>query len=146
MQGIIDGLNTLATSESFQTLPARLQDSLASVTALSDELRTQVAASGPKLDKVLDGAAVTVAGANTELPKLSSLVEGNLKVLNGAIAAFEQTMTNVDSLVAPGSATAYQLNKALRELTLASRAIQELANLLDRQPESLLRGKQEDPQ
>lgn len=55
-------------------------------------------------------------------------------------------MTNVDSLVAPGSATAYQLNKALRELTLASRAIQELANLLDRQPESLLRGKQEDPQ
>jgi len=146
LQGIIDGLNTLATSESFQTLPARLQDSLASVTALSDELRTQVAASGPKLDKVLDGAAVTVAGANTELPKLSSLVEGNLKVLNGAIAAFEQTMTNVDSLVAPGSATAYQLNKALRELTLASRAIQELANLLDRQPESLLRGKQEDPQ
>ncbi|MCB1696669.1 MAG: MCE family protein [Pseudomonadales bacterium] len=146
LQGIINGLNTLATSESFQTLPARLQDSLASVTALSDELRTQVAASGPKLDKVLDGAAVTVAGANTELPKLSSLVEGNLKVLNGAIAAFEQTMTNVDSLVAPGSATAYQLNKALRELTLASRAIQELANLLDRQPESLLRGKQEDPQ
>lgn len=146
LQGIINGLNTLATSESFQTLPARLQDSLASVTALSDELRTQVAASGPKLDKVPDGAAVTVAGANTELPKLSSLVEGNLKVLNGAIAAFEQTMTNVDSLVAPGSATAYQLNKALRELTLASRAIQELANLLDRQPESLLRGKQEDPQ
>jgi paraquat-inducible protein B len=55
-------------------------------------------------------------------------------------------MINIDSLVSPGSATAYQLNKALRELTLASRAIQELANMLDRQPESLLRGKQEEMQ
>lgn len=146
LQGIVNGLNTMVTSDAFQALPATMQGALAAVTTLSNELKTQLASSGPKLDHVLDGATDTLAGANAELPKLSTLVEGNLEVLSGAITAFEQTMTNVDSLVSPGSATAYQLNKALRELTLASRAIQELANLLDRQPESLLRGKKEDTQ
>ena len=114
------------------------------MTALSDELRTQVAASGPKLDKVLDSAAVTVARRQHGAAKLSSLVEGNLKVLNGAIAAFEQTMTNVDSLVAPGSATAYQLNKALRGADPGQPAIQELEPA-GSTAWSLLRGKQRIP-
>ena len=82
----------------------------------------------------------------SELPRLSALTRKNLDVLSDAITAFEDTMKNIDSLVAPGSATAYQLDKALRELTLASRSIQQLANMLDRQPEALLRGKQEDTQ
>lgn len=98
------------------------------------------------MDKLIDDASVTLDGANKELPKISALAQENLDLLMKAIAAFEATMTNVDSLVSPGSPTAYQLNKALRELTLASRAIQQLANLLDRQPESILRGKQEDTQ
>ena len=36
--------------------------------------------------------------------------------------------------------------KAVAASGVASRAIQELANMLDRQPESLLRGKQEEMQ
>jgi paraquat-inducible protein B len=95
---------------------------------------------------VLDGASATLAGVNEELPRLSALTRKNLDVLSDAITAFEATMRNIDSLVAPGSATAYQLDKALRELTLASRAIQQLANTLDRQPEALLRGNLEDNQ
>lgn len=146
LEGTIDGLNAFVTSPAFQTLPANLEESLASLTALSNELRGQVAASGPKLDGVLDGASATLAGVNKELPQLSALTQKNLDVLSDAITAFEDTMRNIDSLVAPGSATAYQLDKALRELTLASRAIQQLANMLDRQPEALLRGKQEDTQ
>jgi paraquat-inducible protein B len=146
LEGTVDGLNAFVTNPAFQTLPARLEDSLASLTALSNELRGQVAASGPKLDGVLDGASATLAGVNEELPRLSALTRKNLDVLSDAITAFEDTMSNIDSLVAPGSATAYQLDKALRELTLASRAIQQLANMLDRQPEALLRGKQEDTQ
>jgi len=146
LEGTIDGLNAFVTNPAFQSLPANLEDSLASVTALSEELRGQVAASGPKLDGVLDGASATLAGVNEELPRLSALTQKNLDVLSEAITAFEDTMRNIDSLVAPGSATAYQLDKALRELTLASRAIQQLANMLDRQPEALLRGKQENTQ
>lgn len=146
VQDTIHGLSTFVTSEKFQSLSGDLQTTLVSVSKLSDELNGQLATTGPKLDKVLNGASDILAGANAELPKLSELAQKNLGVLNDAIKAFENTMINIDSLVSPGSATAYQLNKALHELTLASRAIQELANMLDRQPESLLRGKQEDTQ
>ena len=70
----------------------------------------------------------------------------NLEVLNKAIEAFEQTMVNIDQLVEPGSSTSYQLDKALKELGLAARAVQRLSNTLNEQPESLLRGKREDVQ
>lgn len=146
VQDTVHGLSAFVSSDAFQSLSGDLQTTLASVTRLSDELNSQLATTGPKLDRVLNGASETLAGANAELPKLSELAQKNLSVLNQAIEAFENTMINIDSLVSPGSATAYQLNKALRELTLASRAIQELASMLDRQPESLLRGKQEDMQ
>lgn len=143
-QDTIQGLSAFVSSDSFQALSGDLQTTLASVTSLSDELRAQLATSGPKVDDMLDGASQALSGANEELPKLAGLVQKNLDVLERAISAFENTMVNVDSLVAPGSATAHQLNRALRELTMASRAIQQLAELLDQQPEALLRGKQED--
>jgi paraquat-inducible protein B len=146
LEGTVDGINAFVTNPAFQSLPANLEDSLAAVTGLSNELRGQLASSGPKLDGVLVGASATLAEVKSELPQLSALTQKNLDVLSNAITAFEDTMRNIDSLVAPGSATAYQLDKALRELTLASRSIQQLANLLDRQPEALLRGKQEDTQ
>jgi paraquat-inducible protein B len=145
-QDTIYGLSAFVTSDAFQSLPGELQNTLVSVNKLSDELNGQLATTGPRLDQVLNGASQALTGANAELPKLAELAQKNLSVLNDAIQAFENTMVNIDSLVSPGSATAYQLNKALRELTLASRAIQELANMLDRQPESLLRGKQEEMQ
>ncbi|MBP6700223.1 MAG: MCE family protein [Halioglobus sp.] len=146
LEGTVDGINAFVTNPAFKALPASLEESLASLTALSDELRSQAASSGPKLDGVLVGASDTLAAVKSELPRLSALTRKNLDVLSDAITAFEDTMKNIDSLVAPGSATAYQLDKALRELTLASRSIQQLANMLDRQPEALLRGKQEDTQ
>lgn len=146
LQGTIRGVNAFVNNDAFQQLPANLKRTLVSLTALSEELRTQVASSGPKLDRALNAGAETLAGANSELPKVSQAVAKNLQLLNSAIAAFEQTMNNVDTLVEPGSATTYQLNNALKELGLASRAIQQLADTLNQQPESLLRGKREGSQ
>jgi paraquat-inducible protein B len=108
---------------------------------LSAQLQEQLATTGPKLDTVLDETAETVATANTELPKLATLVEEDLRALNKAISAVEQSMTNIDELVSPDSATLYQLNNALQEMTRAGRALQSLASTLEQQPEALIRGK-----
>jgi paraquat-inducible protein B len=146
VQGIVGALNSFLTSDSFQAVPAQLQQALEELTALSRQLQAQVAVSGPKLDQALDGATTTLDGANQELPRMSELVEKNLKVLNKAITGFESTMRNIDGLVAPNSPTTYQLNQVLEEVTRASRAIQSLANTLQEQPEALLRGKSEEKQ
>jgi len=146
VEGTISGLNSFLTNKDFQALPGDLQSTLAAVTQLTEELRTQVATTGPKLDTVLDDVSATVAGANEELPKFSALAKKNLKVLDKAIKGFEQTMTNINSMVEPGSATSYQLNKTLKDMGMAAEAVKQLANTINEQPESLLRGKRENSQ
>ena len=59
-------------------------------------------------------------------------------------ANFDLTVTEIGDLVADDSSTRYQLDKALRELALAGRALQLLAKTLEEQPEAILRGKSED--
>ncbi|CAA0123948.1 Paraquat-inducible protein B [Halioglobus japonicus] len=146
LESISHGVNSLVSSKHFQQLPADLASTLESVRELTTQLQAQLTTSGPKLDNVLDEAAVTVASANAQLPKIATLVETNLKTLNAAIASFEKGMSGIDGLVSPDSATLYQLNMALQEMTRAGRSLQSLSNTLEAQPESLLRGKRGDTQ
>jgi len=144
LTAISSGIQSLVSSEEFQGLPANLTGTLDAVRELSTRLSEQLASSGPKLDALLKETAVTVNTTNQNLPKLAALIESNLKVLNEAIATFESGMHNVDGLVAPDSATVYQLNSALQEMTRAGRSLQALANTLEQQPESVIRGKRGD--
>ncbi len=146
LESISSGVNSLVSSKQFQQLPADLADTLESVRELTTQLRAQLATTGPKLDTVLDETAETVASANAQLPRLATMIETNLQTLNDAIAAFEKGMTGIDGLVSPDSATLYQLNMALQEMTRAGRSLQSLSNTLEAQPESLLRGKRGEPQ
>lgn len=146
LREIAAGLKTVITNDKFQALPDEMQATFRSVAALSDELRASVGQSGPRLNKVLDEAAGTLGALNAELPRVATLVEKNLEVVEDAMRAFEGAMTEVDSLVSADSPTTYELNKALRELALAGRALQLLAKTLEEQPEALLRGKSEDAQ
>ena len=92
VQSTLKGLSAFITSDAFQAIPAGAQASLDSINALSEQLRLQLASTGPKLDGVLDSAATTIEGANTVLPKISALMEKDLDLLNQAITSFEQTM------------------------------------------------------
>lgn len=145
-ESALQGMSSFLNNEALQNLPTDLRATLTSLTALSDQLQAQLANTVPKVDKVLDGAAVTVATANAELPQLSERVMLSLATLNQAAAAFEKAMLEIDGLASPDSATSYQLNQALREITLAARALQLLAKTLDEQPEALIRGKSGDKQ
>ncbi len=144
LQAIAAGINQVVNQEAFRELPGELGNTLGSIQDLTEELRGTVAATGPRLDGLLLEAETLVGNAGTELPRLSGILEQNLTTLAAAAGAFEQTMQEIDGLVSSDSATTYQLNKALRELALAGRALQLLAKTLEEQPESLLRGKSED--
>jgi paraquat-inducible protein B len=144
LESISDGINSLVSSEEFQGLPADLTSALDSLRDLSSQLQEQLASTGPKLDTVLDETAATVSHANMQLPKLTTLVEANLKILEDAITSFEQGMNSIEGLASPDSATLYQLNNALQEMTRAGRSLQSLANTLEQQPESLIQGKRGD--
>lgn len=144
LREIASGLKTIITGDKFQALPGQIESAVLSLSQLSEELRASLANSGPKLDLVLDNTAATAATANEQLPRIANMVEQNLEVLAGSMQAFEKTLGEVNNLVREDSPTTYELNKALRELALAGRAMQLLAKTLEEQPEALLRGKSED--
>lgn len=141
LESTLEGLQTFITNAQFQSLPSRLDESLATITALGDQLREQMETTGPKLDQALDGASQTFTMANGELAEISSLVQKNLKTLENAVEAFNEAMQEIDGLISPDSATTHELNRALREIALAGRSLQALAKTLEEQPEALLRGK-----
>ncbi len=140
-QEALAGLNSFLNNQALQNLPVDLEKMLASMTTLSEQLQSQLDTSVPKVDRMLDGATETIDEINAQLPALSDQVKLNLATLNDAVQGFEKAMSNIDSLVAPDSATTYRLNEALREITLASRALQLLAKTLNEQPEALIRGR-----
>ena len=144
VETIADSLALFVGTKEFQQLPVDLHTTLNSITALSKQLEAQLASSGPKLDSLLDETAEAVQTLNSEIPEISAAAIHTLAILNPAMAAFEQTMTEIDSLVSDDSATSYALNKALREISLAARELQLLAKALEEHPEALIRGRSEE--
>jgi paraquat-inducible protein B len=144
LDSVTTGINAFVSSEEFQAMPAAVKTALDSLTELSEQLQQQLAASGPKLNTVLDETATAMSGANTELPKISGMVESNLDALGEAISAFEEAMADIGGLVSHDSATTHRLNEALQEISRAGVALQSLAKTLEEQPESLIRGKSGD--
>ena len=144
VETIADSLATFVSAKEFQQLPMNLHNTLDSITALSKQLETQLASSGPKLDSLLDETAEAVQTLNSEIPEISAAAIRTLAVLNPAMAAFEETMKEIDSLVSDDSATTYALNKALRQISLAARELQLLAKALEEHPEALIRGRSEE--
>ncbi len=144
IETIADSLGTFVSTESFQGLPADLHEALASIEELGDQLKSQLASSGPKLDKLLDDTEQTMESLSSEIPEISAAAVNTMKLLDTAIAAFEDAMKEIDDLVSDDSATTYALNKALREIALAGRELQLLAKTLEEHPEALIRGRSEE--
>lgn len=141
VQTIANSLSAFMGTEEFQKLPVDLHNTLASFETLSEQLKVQLTSSGPKLDHFLEGTSDTLRTLDAEIPKISASAIRTLEVLDTAMAAFGQTMKEIDNLVSDDSATTYALNKALREVSLAARELQLLAKSLEEHPEALIRGR-----
>lgn len=63
--------------------------------------------------------------------------------LNKTMVRLQGTLTHLDRMLARNSPTQHQLNEMLEEVTAASRSLKRLTDSLERQPDSLLRGKKE---
>lgn len=77
-------------------------------------------------------------------PRLSQILEQATKAVTSVSTAAHQaqkTMVSAGGLVDGNGLTVMELNRALREVSEAARAVRILANTVERNPEILLRGK-----
>ncbi len=141
LQAVVAGLRQFTNSDSLQNFPAQLDESLTILRQLGEQLNQQLVSSGPKLDQLLDSTSSAIETFDSEIPRLSQSVRHSLTGLEAAMSELEQSASGIGDVLAVDSPTIYRLNKALREVELAGKALQALAKTLEEQPEALLRGK-----
>jgi paraquat-inducible protein B len=76
-----------------------------------------------------------------QVPPLVSDLKSTVQATKATVVTAEKTLLEIKGLAGRDSQTVYKLNKTLDELSAAARSVRALADQLNRQPESLLRGK-----
>lgn len=141
VQEMLKGIDRFINDPDFQALPENIGAALAAVKQLSERLDSEVQSLSPELNELVTDAGGTMKTLNKELPALSADAQQALDKLSAAIGAAQTSLGTVDYLLSDDSATLYEITRAAQELAAAGRALQSLAETLETQPESLLRGK-----
>ncbi len=133
----VDTIKTVAATpelkETIQALPAtvaNLNQTVAGFRELSVRLDTQT---GPLLD--------SLKGTSDKAGPLLDSLKGTSEKGGAAMEQARQTMQSVEQFVEPESLLSTQLSGSLQEVSDAARALRLLANLLERNPSVLVRGK-----
>jgi paraquat-inducible protein B len=95
-------------------------------TTLQQGDKTLVAA-----EQMFDQGTLTLRDARAAIEKVEE-----------TLANADQALNNVTLVLGDDSAVLYQLTEALEEMRAAAQSMRELANSVERRPESLLRGRQ----
>src|SRR5262249_27457001 len=81
---------------------------------------------------------------NVELGPVAKGVRDTLDDTRRAMQKLEIAVDHVNGIVSEDSTLAYQLPKALDEITQAARAVRDLADYLEQNPSALIRGRKSD--
>ncbi len=121
----------------WRTSAHKLDQVLDNLDRLSEQL-------GPRLDQVSRRLEENLAISQRVFQRLDSELTPLLQQGRGALRQTEQTLAGLSQTLSPESPLVGELATALEEVREAARGIQILTEMLQTQPETLLRGKQED--
>lgn len=136
-------------SPEFPTVPSDLADLEAKVGGIVDKLdKVPLEAIGKNLNKDLENLDQTLTSAKKLISNADEQLLPGLKAdvedLHKALGAVERAMNNANASLLQSSAPAQQeLRDALQEFTRAARSLRILLDELERQPNSVIRGKTE---
>lgn len=140
----MSGIDTLINDPRTQDLPEQLHTTLMSLETLSQDLSQQTQNIGPDLNQLISTTDQTMHSLQSGLPRLTDEAVATLTSAQDALAALRDAMASVDYELSGDSATLYELQQAARETSAAMRALRTLAENIDEQPESLIKGRSQD--
>lgn len=116
------------------TTPTPIEELTSNMSALLEKLQKI------PMEKIGNNAVETLQSIKETSEKLEKLADSN--ELRLAFQKTRETMEGANNLLSKDSATIVELQRAMREMSEAARAVRSLADQLERHPESLLRGKE----
>jgi paraquat-inducible protein B len=130
ISGLLDRLSTLPVEDIVQSLQR-------SASAVETLVTSPEAAAGVN----------NLAAAGNDLRNLIAGLDAATgpmtRSAQSAVEQARQTMQSVDSVLGENSTLRYQLERVLQELTAAARSIRGFADMLDRDPSAIIRGRRE---
>jgi len=94
-----------------------------------------------EVDKTLTAYRKLAENADHQVNPLISSLHATLKAARLALEQGEKTLASAEYTLSEDSTTIYELNNSLKEISAMARSIRQLADYLERHPESLLSGK-----
>jgi len=94
-----------------------------------------------KLDVVLESYGALAQNMDQQVAPLSFKVDELVKTVNEASKQADRTLKTIENVVGENSITTVELTETLKEFSSAARSIRNLADYLNRHPETLVRGR-----
>ncbi len=144
IEKMADSISAILSSVTEAVGDGKLEKGLAAFTGAFDELRNLMAQSEVRnaltnMMKEFESAGKTVGA---EIPKALSSFTAAMASISGAADALKKISSTANGTISPDSPTMNEIRRLLREATAAARSLHNFAELLERNPEALLMGKQ----
>ena len=142
------GINDLVNSEDLQQSVKELRAAAKDLKKLIKDADTLVVNVNDKVEPMADSLEMTMANTrhlvkniDSRLEPVAGSVEETLDSIQTAFTEAGNLLTEAEDLIANDSYMSHEIVKTLESLSAASRAIQDLADYLQRQPEAFIKGK-----
>ncbi len=138
----VRAIESLLGNPEMQALPANLNATLAEVRSLASTANREIAALGPRLDRLSQTAEGTLGDSRTEIRAIGERLDTSLRQLDTTLQSIGRTSEDVGYAMSDRGGALAELSRSVKEIGRAARAMQSLADEISQQPESLVRGRQ----
>lgn len=132
---VLDNLARLTGDDRLNKLIDDVDKAFVSMEAMSNEMTSSMVGIRSEFASMSRDAGEVTALLKTQLPAAT-------QQLNETMAQLQETMYAAEETLAPDSPLMYQLTQSSKDISRASRAVDDLADLLQRQPDSIIFGRQ----
>ena len=130
INGVVNSPDLKQAVQSLHVATAKLGDAGANIARAANTLEGS-------FNSLAGDLQLTSAEARAALKQAGAAVKQSEAAIKGA----EETMASIRAVVDPESATFYEVNRTLKEVSAAARSLRLLANYLERNPRALIFGK-----
>lgn len=140
----VNQFGQMLDKKKFENLLGSLQKAADDMALLARNLNDDVRPVLQSLKRTSDGAETLVRDINHQVDPVATDAREALAAVQAAMVQADQTLKSIDTLAAgytERSAFRYEVSLALREIAAAARSLRALTDMLQQQPDALLRGK-----
>jgi paraquat-inducible protein B len=148
---LVDNINqavaqfgSMLDNQELENVLTSIQTAADEIAILAKNLNDETIPLMQSLKRTADGTGALVQDVNRQVDPVAADARKTLAAIQKAMDQADQTLKSLDTLAAgytERSAFRYEVSNALREIAAAASSLRALADMLQQQPDALIRGK-----